>query len=114
MYLCPSTHILHEKPGTTPVTAEDFIPTLCAPLSDPAALVEKVAKVVQKHVGYFNGWAVSQENETKNCRAAAKEIARLYGVPASMLRSKLLKARTTKKAPVESTVTIQELRKHYT
>jgi hypothetical protein len=37
--------------------------------------IKHLARIIQSEVGYFNGWAVSQERETEDCLEAAKRIA---------------------------------------
>lgn len=36
----------------------------------------RLAKIIQRHVGYFNGWRVSEENEQLDCIDAAHDIIR--------------------------------------
>jgi hypothetical protein len=38
-----------------------------------AELREALAKIIEKHVGYFNGWTVTEETVERNCREAADE-----------------------------------------
>lgn len=36
--------------------------------------IEKIADIIQSHVGYFNGWWVDDESERESCERAAKKI----------------------------------------
>lgn len=37
--------------------------------------IAHIARLIQGEVGYFNGWAVSDELEYKACHKAAKKVA---------------------------------------
>ena len=39
-------------------------------------LVRHCADLIQKEVGYFNGWSVSQDAEREACEIAAKKVER--------------------------------------
>lgn len=34
----------------------------------------RIARIIEKHVGYFNGWSVDDETMKKNCATAANDI----------------------------------------
>ena len=39
-------------------------------------MVRHCADLIQKEVGYFNGWSVSQDTEREACEIAAKKVER--------------------------------------
>ncbi len=38
--------------------------------------VKKIARMIERHVSYFNGWSVSRESMRESCEKAAKSILR--------------------------------------
>jgi len=47
-------------------------------------LEKKITRIIQKEVGWFNGWHATDEQELDSCQKATKKILRILGKISSL------------------------------